>query len=132
MAEVAQLAKVIEALLGHLQAKEATGGGGGEKTFGDRDILSGKGFDVMDKFGGGEAEWNEWSGDFKTMVETRSDMAAEALAFVKQEGKNEKEVMTWDNVLRGLKDQEKYELDSEACIKRFEKLGNCRRKYTGG
>ena len=126
MAEVAQLAEVMRALLGHLQG---AGGGGGvgsgtvERALMQKDILGGKGFEVMNKFGGGEAEWNEWSGDFKTLVETKSEMAAEALTFVKTEGKTEKEVMTWDNVLRGIKATDKYELNEEACLKRFEKLG---------
>ena len=46
------------------------GGGGGEKQ--KRDILFGKGFDMMDKFGCGEAEWNEWSGDFRTMYRRKA------------------------------------------------------------
>ena len=126
MAEVAQLAEAIKALLGHLQSGGGGGGVGGgmvERTLMQKGILGGKGFEVMNKFSGGETEWNEWSGYFKTLVETKSEMAAEALAFVKTEGKTEKEVMTWDNVLRGIKASDKYEFDDEGCVKRFEKLG---------
>ena len=68
------------------------GGGTAERALLQRDILGGKGFEHLSKFAGGESEWNEWSGDFKTTAETRCEMVAEALNFVKTEGKAEKEV----------------------------------------
>ena len=99
------------------------GGGNAERALLQKDILGGKGFEHLTKFAGGESEWNEWSGDFKTTAETRSEMVAEALNFVKTEGKVEKEVMTWDMVLLGLKNSQKYFENEEGCLKRFEKMG---------
>ena len=52
MAEVAQLAAVMQGLLSHLQGGGRGGGGGGDG--GKKDILYGKGFEMMAKFGGGE------------------------------------------------------------------------------
>ena len=123
MAEAAALIEMLKGMKTWFEENPAGRGRPGEKRKDERDILSGKGFDVMEKFGGGVSEWNEWSGDFKTMAETRSDMAAEALAFVKSERKNEKEVMTWDEVMMGLKNGPKYVDEEEKAIRRFERLG---------
>ena len=61
MAEVQALANALQMMTAFLEKQDrgsgTGGGGGGEKQ--KRDILFGKGFDMMDKFGGGEAEWNK-------------------------------------------------------------------------
>jgi hypothetical protein len=61
----------LEGLLHHLQGGGRGSSGGGDG--GKKDILYGKGFEMMAKFGGGEAEWHEWSVDFRTMVQKRDD-----------------------------------------------------------
>ena len=48
--------------------ESGSGGGGNDK---NKEVLFGKGFEMMDRFGGGEAEWNEWSGDFRTVVQMK-------------------------------------------------------------
>ena len=45
---------------------------------------------MMDKFSGGESGWNEWSGDFRTMVQTKNEAAGETLIYIKTAGKMEK------------------------------------------
>ena len=99
----------------------AGGQGGGEGW--KKDVLYGKSFDLMEKFSGGEAEWNEWSGDLKTLVETRSQAAAEAMTYVKTEGRAEDMVMTWDEVLTGLTREARYVDNQEEALQRFGELG---------
>ena len=60
-----------------------SGGGGSDKK---KEVLYGKGFEMMDRFSGGEAEWNEWSGDFSSVVQTKSEMAGETLIYIKTVG----------------------------------------------
>ena len=91
MTEVAQLSAVLEGLLHHLQGGGRGSSGGGEG--GKKDILYGKGFEMMAKFGGGEAEWHERSGDFRTMVQTKNEMTGEAMNYVKAVGKSEKDAL---------------------------------------
>ena len=50
----------------------------------------------------GESKWNEWSGDFRTMVQTKNEMAGEALIHVKSVGKVEKNVMGWVELMRSI------------------------------
>ena len=61
-------------LLGAMKAgkeKNSSGGGGDNK----KEVLFGKGLGMMEKFTGGETGWNEWSGDFRTMVQTKNEAA---------------------------------------------------------
>ena len=51
-------------LLGAMKARKEKGsssGGGGDNK---KEVLLGKGLEMMDKLSGGEAGWNECSGDF--------------------------------------------------------------------
>ena len=77
---------------GYKGGESGSGGGGSDKK---KEVLYGKGFEKTDKFSGGEAKWNEWSGDFKTIVQTKSEMAVEALICVKTAGKAENDVIDW-------------------------------------
>ena len=85
-------------LLKRLDEERAGGGGsrGGEGGSGGggrdnkKEFFYGKGFEMMDKFTGGEAEWNGWSGDFRTVVQTKNETAGKALIYVKTAGKEEK------------------------------------------
>ena len=77
---------------------------------------------MMAKFGGGEAEWHEWSGDFRTMVQTKSEMTGEALNYVKAVGKSEKDALSWVEVLRGIKDAADVDEEDEV-LERFKSLG---------
>ena len=125
MAEVVQLTEVMRALLGHLQGGGAGGGGsGGGGGGGDKkkEVLYGKGFEMMDKFSGGETEWNEWSGDCRTMVQTKSEMAGEAMMYVKSVGKTEKEVLGWVDVIKEIKEKED-DFDQDDVVERFKDLG---------
>ena len=79
------------------------GSGGGNGGGGTREVLFGKGLEMMDKFSGGETGWNEWSGDFRTIVQTKSEVAGEALIYIKIVGKAEKEVMSWEKVVESKK-----------------------------
>ena len=106
----------------------AAGGGGGregrfEEGSGKKDILFGKGFEVMAKFGGGEAEWHEWSGDFRTMVQTKSEMAGDAMNYVKNICKVEKEVLGWVDVMRGIKDLAEHVDEQETVLVKYKDLG---------
>ena len=92
---------------------------------------------MMDKFSGGETGWNEWSGDFRTMVQTKNEAAGEALIYVKVAGKAEKEVMDWEDVVESKKDDAKKkaeeELDTDEVVgnkvkaveEKFKDLGKC-------
>ena len=94
MAEVAQLAAVMQGLLTHLQGG-GVGGAGGER-FGRREEedakqkLWGKNFEMLKGFSGGEAEWQEWSADLLMLVETRSPELGEAMDEVKKANHGEK------------------------------------------
>ena len=118
--QVAQLAAVMQGLLTHLHGGGRGSGGG--RDGGKKDILYGKGFEMMAKFGGGETEWHEWSGDFRTMVQTKSEMAGEAMNYVKAVGKSEKDALSWMEVLRSLKDAADLD-DEDAVTERFKDLG---------
>ena len=89
------------------------GGDGGSGGGGSKEVLFGKGLEMMDKFSGGEAGWNEWSGDFRTMVQTKSEAAGEALIYIKVAGKAEKEVMDWEDVVESKKDDAKKNAEEE-------------------
>ena len=94
MSDMQQLTAVLQALLGHLQGGGvggSRGGGGGSGGGGSKEVLFGKGLEMIDKFSGGEAGWNEWSGHFRTMVQTKSEAAGESLIYIKVAGKAEKE-----------------------------------------
>ena len=97
------MAEVMRAILGHLQGGGAGGGGSGGGGDKKKEVLCGKGFDMMDKFSGGETERNELSGDFRTMVQTKNEMASEAMIYVKSLGKAEKDVLGWVEVMRSIK-----------------------------
>ena len=101
--EVQQLNAVMQALLGHLQAGGVGGSGGGSGGGGSKEVLFGKGLEMMDRFSGGDTGWNEWSGDFRTMVQTKSEAAGEALIYIRVAGKAEKEVMSWKEVAESIK-----------------------------
>ena len=77
---------------------------------------------MMAKFGGGEAEWHEWSGDFWTMVQTKNEMTGEAMNYVKAVGKSEKDALIWVEVLRGIKDAADVDEEDEV-LERFKSLG---------
>ena len=83
---------------------------------------------MMANFGGGETEWHEWSGDFRTMVQTKSEMAGEAMNLVKTIGKKEGEVLRWDEVLRMIKDTDVDEDEQEKVLVRFKDLGKVSRE----
>ena len=89
------LAVLMEAAVRAAMTAGVGGSGGGKGGGGTREVLFGKGLEVMDKFIGGEAGWNEWSGDFRTMVQTKNEAAGEALIYIKVAGKAEKEAMSW-------------------------------------
>ena len=117
----------IEALIGAVfRALMAASGGGGDSGGGGnnkkRVVLFGKGFEMMDKFSGGESKWNEWSGDFRTMVQTKSEMACEALIHVESVGKAEKDVMDWVEVMRSIKEAAA-DSQQEEVVQRFKELG---------
>ena len=60
----------------------------GKKPEGRRyEELKGKAFEMFQTFGGGEAEWQEWSEDFIILVDTTSGVLAEAMEEVKKDGK---------------------------------------------
>ena len=61
-----------------------------------KEVLFGRGLEMMDKFTGGEAGWNQWSGDFRTIVQTKNEAAGEALLYIKTAGKAENEVINWE------------------------------------
>ena len=101
-------------------SESGTGGEGGNDK--KKEVLLGKGFEMMDKFGGGEAEWNEWSGDFRTVVQTKNEMAGEALIYVKTAGKAETNVMDWAKVVESIKEAADYFEENEV-EERFKELG---------
>ena len=126
--EMQQLTAVMQALLGHLQGGGvggSRGGGGGSGGDGSKEVLFGKGLEMMDKFSGGEAGWNEWSGDFRTMVQTKSEAAGEALIYIKVAGKAEKEAMSWKEVVESIKadvrKKAEGELETDAEVEQKEK-----------
>ena len=76
---------------------------------------------MMDNFNRGESKLNEWSGDFSTMVQTKNEMAGEALIHVKPVGKPEKDVMDRVEVMRSIKEAAADFL-RERVVERFQKL----------
>ena len=111
------LAVLMEAAVRAAMAAGVGGSGGGNGVGGSKEVLYGKGLDMMDKFSGGETGWNEWSGDFRTIVQTKNEVAGETLIYVKVARKAEKEVMDWKEVVMSKKDDAKnkaeHELDTE-------------------
>ena len=94
------LAVLMEAAVRAAMAAGLRGSGGGNGGGGSKEVLYGKGLEMIDKFSGGETVWNEWSGDFGTIVQTKSEVAGEALIYVKVAGMAEKEVMDWKEVVK--------------------------------
>ena len=73
--------------------------GAGWRSGEGRGVLEGKSFEMLKKYAGGETEWHEWSGDFRNLVETRSDILGEAMGLVKKVAKkDEKEALGWKEV----------------------------------
>ena len=96
-----KLMDIQSQLLGAMKAgkEESSSAGGGDNK---KEVLFGKGLEMMDKFSDGEAGWNEWSEDFRTVVQTKSGAAGEALIYMKTAGKTEKEVMSWEKVVESM------------------------------
>ena len=90
-------------LLGAMQAGKEYGsssGGGGDNK---KEVLFGKGHEMMDKFSGGETGWNEWSGHFRTVVQTNVETAVETLVYIKTEGNAENEMMSLETMVESMK-----------------------------
>ena len=83
---------------------------------------------MMPKFAGGETEWHEWSGDFRTMVQTKTEMAGEAMNLVKTIGRKEGTKIRGHEVLRTIKDMEVDEDEQEKLLVRFKDLGKVTRE----
>ena len=73
-------------------------GGGGTRKMETSGMRSGRQFESFKKFGGGEAEWQEWSNDYKISVDRRHMVMSEAMELVKKLGKAEKDVLDWKDV----------------------------------
>ena len=80
------LAVLMEAAVRAAMAAGVGGSGGENGGGGSKEVLYGKGLEMMDKFSGGETGWNEWSGVFKTMVQTKIESAGETLSYVRVAG----------------------------------------------
>ena len=123
MAEVAQLAEVLKGVMAWLEKRDGEGASvGGEGGGHKKEILYGKGFEMMDSFDGGEGEWNEWSGNFRTMIQTKSEMAGEAMIDVKSVGMTEKDVLDRVEVVRSIKDAAD-DFEQDEVVERFKDLG---------
>ena len=57
--------------------------------------MYGKHYEGFPKYKGGEEEWQEWSGDYKIMVDTRNEVLGEAMELVMRLGKTEAGVIDW-------------------------------------
>ena len=80
--------------------------------------LHGKHFEGFPKFKGGEEEWQEWSGDYKIMIDTRNVILGEAMGLVKKIGKTDSEVLNWKEVQAALV-EEAGGVDDERAAERY-------------
>ena len=82
--------------------------------------MSGKQFSDFRAFQGGEAEWLEWAGDFKILMDTADELMGEAMETVTKLNKAEKEVLSGSEIKNILIDESSGgEGDTEAAKKKY-------------